>query len=95
MPQDAALQIPALPAAVLATMERVADWQLTHPSPHATTHWTQGVGDAGFMALANLSGTRKVRDLGVGRVAQGAVRAAAAGPRRRTITLARSRSRCC
>jgi hypothetical protein len=50
------------PAAVLATMERVADWQLAHPSAHATTHWTQGVGDAGFMALANLSGTRTYRD---------------------------------
>ena len=50
------------PAAVLATMERVADWQLAHPSAHATTHWTQGVGDAGFMALANLSGTRVYRD---------------------------------
>jgi rhamnogalacturonyl hydrolase YesR len=50
------------PAAVLATMERVADWQLAHPSAHATTHWTQGVGDAGFMALANLSGTHAYRD---------------------------------
>lgn len=50
------------PAAVLATMERVADWQLAHPSAHETTHWTQGVGDAGFMALANLSGNRTYRD---------------------------------
>jgi len=50
------------PAAVLATMERVADWQLAHPSAHETTHWTQGVGDAGFMALADLSGTRTYRD---------------------------------
>ena len=58
---QAEAQAPA-PAVVLATMERVADWQLAHPSAHETTHWTQGVGDAGFMALANLSGTRKYRD---------------------------------
>jgi unsaturated rhamnogalacturonyl hydrolase len=50
------------PAAVLATMERVADWQLAHPSPHAPDDWTQGVGDAGFMALSNLAPTHKYRD---------------------------------
>lgn len=53
--------IPA-PAAVLAAMERVADWQLAHPSSHAPDDWTQGVGDAGFMALSNLAGTHKYRD---------------------------------
>jgi rhamnogalacturonyl hydrolase YesR len=50
------------PAAVLATMERVADWQLAHPSAHRPDEWTQGVGDAGFMALSNLPGMRKYRD---------------------------------
>src|SRR6059058_4607069 len=53
--------IPA-PAAVLAAMERVADWQLAHPSLHGLDEWTQGVGDAGFMALSNLAGTHKYRD---------------------------------
>lgn len=50
------------PAAVLAIMERVADWQLAHPSTHAPDDWTQGVGDAGFMALSNLAPTHKYRD---------------------------------
>jgi rhamnogalacturonyl hydrolase YesR len=58
----AAAEQAVAPAAVLAAMERVADWQLAHPSAHETTDWTQGVGDAGFMALADLSGTRKYRD---------------------------------
>jgi unsaturated rhamnogalacturonyl hydrolase len=49
-------------ADVLATMERVADWQLTHPGAHAPTDWTQAVADAGFMALADLSGNRRYRD---------------------------------
>jgi rhamnogalacturonyl hydrolase YesR len=35
-------------------MERVADWQLAHPSRHPPTDWTQGAGDTGFMALAGL-----------------------------------------
>ena len=50
------------PAAVLASMERVADWQLAHPSKHDPTDWTQGAGDAGFMALAGISGNPKYRD---------------------------------
>lgn len=50
------------PAAVLAAMERVADWQLAHPSEHRPDEWTQGVGDAGFMALSNLSATHRYRD---------------------------------
>ncbi len=49
-------------AAVMAAMERVADWQLAHPSAHRPDEWTQGVGHAGFMALSNLSTTRKYRD---------------------------------
>jgi unsaturated rhamnogalacturonyl hydrolase len=43
-------------------MERVADWQLAHPSEHPSTDWTQAVGDAGFMALSNLAATHKYRD---------------------------------
>src|SRR5580658_7190025 len=50
------------PAAVLAVMERVADWQLANPSKHPVTDWTQGAGDAGFMALAGISGNPKYRD---------------------------------
>lgn len=43
------------PAPVLAAMERVADWQLAHPSHHRETDWTQGAGDAGMMALAGIA----------------------------------------
>jgi rhamnogalacturonyl hydrolase YesR len=43
-------------------MQRVADWQLAHPSAHKTTDWTQGAGDAGMMALAGISGDAKYRD---------------------------------
>ncbi len=48
--------------AVLAAMERVADWQLAHPSSHAADDWTQGAGYAGFMALAGISADPKYRD---------------------------------
>jgi rhamnogalacturonyl hydrolase YesR len=50
------------PAEVLSVMERVADWQLAHPSAHPTTDWTQAAGDAGMMALAGISGDPKYRD---------------------------------
>jgi hypothetical protein len=50
------------PKAVLSVMERVADWQLAHPSAHPATDWTQGAGDAGMMALAGISGNPKYRD---------------------------------
>jgi len=50
------------PQNVLAMMQRVADWQLAHPSKHQTTDWTQGAGDAGFMALAGISGDPKYRN---------------------------------
>ncbi len=43
-------------------MERVADWQLAHPSAHPATEWTQGAGDAGMVALAGISGNPKYRD---------------------------------
>ena len=50
------------PKPVLDIMQRVADWQLAHPSKHQPTDWTQGAGDAGFMALAGISGDAKYRD---------------------------------
>jgi len=50
------------PRAILSAMERVADWQLAHPSRHDPTDWTQGAGDAGIMALAGISGDPKYRD---------------------------------
>jgi rhamnogalacturonyl hydrolase YesR len=43
-------------------MERVADRQLSHPSAHPTTDWTQGAGYTGIMALAGISGDPKYRD---------------------------------
>jgi rhamnogalacturonyl hydrolase YesR len=50
------------PRPVLDVMQRVADWQLAHPSAHRLTDWTQGAGDAGFMALAGISGDVKYRE---------------------------------
>jgi unsaturated rhamnogalacturonyl hydrolase len=50
------------PVNVLSVMERVADWQLAHPSAHSSTEWMQGAGDAGMMALAGISGDPKYRD---------------------------------
>jgi unsaturated rhamnogalacturonyl hydrolase len=50
------------PAEVLSIMQRVADWQLAHPSLHPTTDWTQAAGDAGIMALAGISSDPKYRD---------------------------------
>ena len=50
------------PSAVLAAMERVADWQLANPSKHRATDWTQAAGDTGMMALTGISGDRKYRE---------------------------------
>jgi len=50
------------PSAVLASMEKVADWQLANPRPYPPDDWTEGVGDAGFMALAGISGKEKYRE---------------------------------
>jgi rhamnogalacturonyl hydrolase YesR len=61
--QAAAPLSPAIaPKAVLAAMEKAADWQLAHPSRHRPDDWTQAVGYNGIMALANISGDRKYRD---------------------------------
>jgi unsaturated rhamnogalacturonyl hydrolase len=50
------------PVDVLSLMERVADWQLAHPSVHPDTDWTQAVGDTGMMALAGISSDPKHRN---------------------------------
>jgi unsaturated rhamnogalacturonyl hydrolase len=50
------------PLPVLIAMQRVADWQLAHPPSYPVTSWDQGAGDAGFMALAGISGDLKYRD---------------------------------
>jgi rhamnogalacturonyl hydrolase YesR len=50
------------PHAVLKAVQRVADWQLAHPATNAATGWIQAAGDAGFMALAGISGDVKYRD---------------------------------
>jgi len=50
------------PRAVLTAMQRVADWQLAHPSTNPPTGWIQAVQDAGMMALAGISGDPQYRD---------------------------------
>jgi rhamnogalacturonyl hydrolase YesR len=50
------------PLPVLLAMQRVADWQLAHPSTNSPTGWIQAAGDAGMMALAGISGDPKYRD---------------------------------
>jgi unsaturated rhamnogalacturonyl hydrolase len=62
MAAAAAPNLPLTPADVLSVMERVADWQLAHPSTHSPTDWTQAAGNAGMMALARISGNSKYRD---------------------------------
>src|ERR1035441_2219416 len=48
--------------AVLATMKRVANWQLANPSAHRATDWTQGAYYAGMMALAAVSDAPRYHD---------------------------------
>ena len=43
-------------------MQRVADWQLEHPSAHSPTSWLLGAENAGMMALAGISGDAKYRE---------------------------------
>lgn len=50
------------PKAVLGAMQEVADWELAHPDTNAVTGWIQAAGEAGFMALAGISGDAKYRD---------------------------------
>ncbi|WBS02535.1 glycoside hydrolase family 88 protein [Pseudoduganella sp. SL102] len=61
-PQAAPLSAAITPQAVLAAMERVADWQLANPSRHRPDDWTQAVGYTGFMALAGVSNDTRYRD---------------------------------
>jgi unsaturated rhamnogalacturonyl hydrolase len=64
-----ALSDEATPSAILSTMEKVADWQLSQPAGHRADHWTSGVLYAGVMALSDLAGKPKYHDamLAVGR----------------------------
>lgn len=57
-----AARLNTTPHAVLAVMERVANWQLANPSKHKPTDWTCAAGDDGIMALAGISGDPKYRD---------------------------------
>jgi rhamnogalacturonyl hydrolase YesR len=50
------------PKSVLDVMQRVADWQLAHPLTNRPTSWIGAAGDAGFMALAGISGDVKYRE---------------------------------
>ncbi|MTW11096.1 glycoside hydrolase family 88 protein [Pseudoduganella eburnea] len=50
------------PSVVLETMEKVADWQLENPTGYPLDDWTEGVGDAGFMALSGISANPKYRE---------------------------------
>ncbi|MBU6409826.1 MAG: hypothetical protein KGR98_05505, partial [Verrucomicrobia bacterium] len=58
-----ALSSSVKPLPVLYAMQRVADWQLAHwnENPRSTTDWVDGSCDAGFMALAGISGDPKYR----------------------------------
>ncbi|MSU24381.1 MAG: glycoside hydrolase family 88 protein [Opitutus sp.] len=49
-------------APLVAQMERVADWQLAHPSARPVDGWVQGAGYTGFMALAELSASPRFHD---------------------------------
>jgi unsaturated rhamnogalacturonyl hydrolase len=60
--RDASDGLDTTPQAVLNIMQRVADWQLAHPSVHKPTDWTCAAGDDGFMALAGISGDAKYRN---------------------------------
>jgi unsaturated rhamnogalacturonyl hydrolase len=63
----AAAALPELsPPAIMAVMEKVADWQLTNASPSSTHYkdngWTYGAFYAGVMALDSLASTPKYHE---------------------------------
>jgi rhamnogalacturonyl hydrolase YesR len=58
---DAELAMPK-PDAILSVMQRVADWQLAHPSLHRADDWTQAAGYVGMMALTGISGDAKYQE---------------------------------
>jgi len=65
MSQPSAAETPGdrpAPSAVLAAMEKAADWQLAHPSKHPATDWIVGAGDTGIMALSLVSADPKYLD---------------------------------
>jgi len=53
---------PLDPNAIKAVMARVADWQLAHPSRHASTDWTHGAFFAGLSAWAAMADTDRYLD---------------------------------
>ncbi|HLX70363.1 MAG TPA: glycoside hydrolase family 88 protein [Verrucomicrobiae bacterium] len=69
---SASAQVPAASSAslsspaILATMEKVADWQLTNASPsdknYKENSWTYGAFYAGVLALDSIAGTPKYHD---------------------------------
>ncbi len=52
---------PPEPAAVLATMEKVASWQLANPGKHKTWDWTQAALFTGIMAVDGVSPSPQYR----------------------------------
>jgi unsaturated rhamnogalacturonyl hydrolase len=50
------------PSAVLASMEKAADWQLAHPKDQPATGWIQASGYTGIMALSGISRNPKYVD---------------------------------
>src|ERR1051325_7903795 len=53
------------PQPILATLKRVADWQLAHPvttQRYSERAWTYGAVYAGVMALNEIAGTTKYHD---------------------------------
>lgn len=61
-PVSASVDHKAQSQEVLATMKRVADWQLANPSKHKPTNWTQGAFYTGVMALYHVSKDQKYLD---------------------------------
>ncbi len=68
LPSSVAAAEPAAPSpeitpqTVLATMKRVADWQLVQEPKHATDDWTFGALYAGMMALSQVADDAKYHD---------------------------------
>src|SRR6266705_1454783 len=48
--------------AVLAQMQRVADWQLAQPPRHAADEWTSGAMYVGMLAMTKVARTPKYHD---------------------------------
>jgi rhamnogalacturonyl hydrolase YesR len=61
-PTGASAPVQLTPAAILATMRQVADWQLVQTNRHATDDWTYGALYAGMMALSDVADSPKYHD---------------------------------